>query len=202
MKWYIVKESLRKFVENVTGLDAVYRNKRQQFVNPDIAGQAYLTVYNTRTRGSDEFRRTYDATTDKLFVNQNGIRYFILTVLVETYQEDDVRSALEYTERLRSAVERIPIVDDLRNTSGVVIVKVENSVDHTHLMDDHAVSSASVDVHLSIMDNMDVEDGPGLEPIDYINSAGITGTIEGTVNGTTAPDGDMEITMTIAVTGP
>lgn len=180
MNWPAIRAKILDVVGQCVRCDTVWRDRERQFVRPvdspdrqDAGVLCQLHAFATRQIGVDEYRQAFNSGTQKIDITQAGIREFTVSCLVESYDQSDGRQALEYTERIRSCIRRPAVLEMLRAV-GLTCYDVSNSTDFAHFEDDHEVSSASIDLMFSYANNEHLNDGPGLEPLDYIS------TVEGT----------------------
>ena len=84
----------------------------------------------------------------------------------------DDKTALEYLEDIRDGLNRPQILEALRLVN-LAVRDVSETRDLSHDEDDHAVSSAQMDVFFAYGNNVTSADGkPGLEPLEWIEQVG------------------------------
>ena len=177
MKWSVILPQLLLVVERACGLTTIWRDGKQEFVDPGDAAICYLhVIHSGDDKGSHDFRQTFNPGTSKIDLTQSGYRLFTVSVLVESYSLDDSTISLDYLERIRDALDRPQIRAGLR-AFGLAIRSIAASIDLSSIEEDHAVSAASMDVFFAYANNVTSADGVmGLEPLDWIEKIGGPGT--------------------------
>ncbi len=194
MKWSVILPLVRSVVETSSGLVTTFRDGRMPFVDPEDGATCFLHVISSgNDRGTHDFRKVFNEDTNKLDLIQAGIRLFTMSVMVESYDQDDNRIALEYLEDVRDALDR-PQILSLFRTIGLTVRNIAPSIDLSKTEEDHMVSAASMDVFFAYANNVFSSDGkPGLEPLDWIEQVGGEGTTSEDVTPITAElDGEVE----------
>jgi len=175
MDWSTVRAKILSVVASCVRVDTYWRDRERPFVRPmDSAsptGEAGVTcllhVISSIGIGVDEIKQKYNTGTELIDLTQTGNRRFTVSVLVESYNQADAKTAHEYIERLRSCLERSQIKDLLREAN-LTILPLPASVDLSDFRDDRAVSVASLDLPFLFLSTETKDDGPGLESIGWI----------------------------------
>lgn len=188
MKWSVIRPKVLEVVSDIVGIATYWRDKNRPFVTPDDEATCLLHVVASGNGPGfgDDFRRTYNAGTNKLDLTQSGIRLFTMSVLVESYNHADDKQALEYLEEVRDALNRPQILALLRAVN-LAVRDVSTTKDLSSVEDNHVISSASVDVFFAYGNNVASDDGKaGLDPLDWIETVGGMGTTSEDVTPITA----------------
>lgn len=178
MKWSEVRPKILEVISAAVGIETHWRDRERPFVTPTDEAMCLLHVIGTSGVGNDEFRLEHNEDTNKLDVTQAGIRNFSVSVMVESYNQADDKTALEYLEDIRDAIAR-PAVQAMFREVNLAILDATQTTDLSHDEDDHAVSSASFDLMFAYGNNVSSDDGKlGLDPLDWIETVEITDEYE------------------------
>ena len=179
MKWSIVRPKILEVLGTLAGIETHWRDRERPFVAPTEAAMCLLhTIAGADGPGDDEFRLTHNVGTNKLDITQAGIRNFTVSVMVESFDHADDKTALEYLAEIRDGLKRPEILADLRSIN-LAVLEVGASTDLTLTQDDHALSSASLDIRFAYGNNVTSAEGkPGLSPLDWIETVDYTAEFE------------------------
>lgn len=166
MDWTTIRNTILDTIKDCVRITTIWRDRENPFSPPDDSGaMCKLHILGVAGIGKDEVRQERNVATNKIDLLQTGHRRFTLTVLVETFNQNDDKFALEYTERIRECFDRSQILEVFRAV-GLTVQEIAPTVDLTRFEDDRAVSAASMDVFF--LYGLNTTDGPGLEPIYWI----------------------------------
>lgn len=173
MKWDEIRAKILEVVASCVRVDTLWRDREQDAIRLNEGNDSdvvcKLHAYATGDIGRDDIRKTYNSGTNKLDVTQAGTRRFMLQVLCESFDQSDTKFCLNYTERVRSCMQR-PVVLAMLRTVGLTCTGVSNSSDVSYVYDQRQVSAANVDLSFTYANNEHSGDGPGLESIDFIET--------------------------------
>jgi len=172
MKWSVIRPKILSVLTTLSGIGTNWRDRERPFVAP--GSEAICLLHSQGARGGpgdDDFRLEFNAGTNKLDITQAGIRLFTLSVLVESYNQADDKTALEYLEDIRDGLMRPQILADLR-IDNLAIRDISETRDISPTEDDHLVSAASMDVFFAYGNNKVAADGAGLTALDWIEQVG------------------------------
>ncbi len=177
--WAFVCETIRSTFEPLIGLDVQWRDQKSSFVRPvdgvlNGAGACKLHSEILNELGWSDFRKRFNAGTDVLDIIQTGYVKFVVSVLVETYDPTDPRTALAYLSALEVALNRPQIIEKLI-AANLSVVGFSDTRDHATIYDQRVVSSASADLQfLGVFTQLADGDGiaEGLAPLAYIKTVG------------------------------
>ena len=173
MRWSLVRPAVLSVMGTLSGIETAWRDRERCFVPPGSEALCLLHTSGTSSVvsvGDDDFRQVYNEDTELVDITQAGIRLFTVSVLVESYCQDDDKTALEYLANIQDGLTRPQILATLRS-NGMTVLKVSETRDLSHDEDDHMISSAQMDVFFAYANNVTAEDGkPGLEPINWIET--------------------------------
>lgn len=186
MKWSVIRPQVLAAIQSLAVIPTYWRDRERPFVAPGSEATCLLhTKGATAIPGDDDFRQEFNVGTNKIDITQAGIRLFTVSVLVESYNQADDKTALEYLEDIRDGLSRPQILDILR-AYNIAIRDVSETRDLSPTEDDHLVSSAQMDVFFAYGNNKTSADGAGLEPLDWIEQVGGVGTDSETITPVTA----------------
>ncbi len=170
MKWSVIRPKILEVISSIPGIKVYWRDRERAFVSPEDGATCLLHVIAASDGpGEDDFRYEHNTETNLLDVTQAGIRLFTLSIVVESYDQADDKTALEYIEDIRDALFR-PQILALLLAENLAVRDVAGTSDLSHTEDDHAVSSASMDVFFAYGNNKTSADGPGLESVPFIET--------------------------------
>lgn len=178
MSWLDIRNAIVDVLGQCARIDVRWRDQHRPFVRatdsfePDRGVQALLNIINVTSVMRDDTRQQYNATTNKIDLNQAGQRHFTVSCLVEAYDQSSGRFALEYTERIRDCLARTQVLEMLR-ANELTVREVTPTLDLSDIEDDHAVSKAQIDIMFSA--GVNVTEGPGMESLDWIETVELDG---------------------------
>lgn len=176
MQWSVIRPKVLTVFGALVGIETYWRDRERAFVSPTNEATCLLhTTVAAGGAGWDDFRQEYNSGTNKLDLTQAGIRLFTVSVLVESYDQGDAKTALEYLEDLRDALQRPQVLADLLSIN-LAVRDVTATTDLSDTRDDHQVSIASMDVMFAFGNNKTSADGAGLVSLDWIEQVGGLGT--------------------------
>ena len=177
MKWSVIRPKVLEVIGLLAGIETYWRDRERAFVAPGSEAVCLLRVIQTNNTDAagDEIRQTYNPTTNKIDLCQAGNRAFTVSVLVESYNQADDKTALEYLSAVQDGLMR-PQIAEMFREEDLAIVRVSATTDLSHDEDEHAVSSASLDVFFAYANSKTAADGAGLESLDWIEQVGGEGT--------------------------
>lgn len=151
--WDTIRPALRSLVEDLSGLQTVWQDKRRPYVDPKGQAIVLLHVRNTEGIGIDD-RRYADlglaAPEPTLEEQQAGHRRVGLDVRVESFRHDDDRFAFNAAEAVRTRIRFGSSTSRLRALN-VALVRAAQVVDVSGVVqDDRATSVAVLDLTLNV----------------------------------------------------
>lgn len=166
-----IRTALETWVESITGLDVVWRDRKEKSgtvasqwgsgVGTSKQARVLLYLSTPVTMGRDEARATYDDTAQpevSIIHRQIGQRTIVLEVIVETHRASDDFDARHYTNLLRNRVV-LPIQSTaVFDSADLSFNRIENEQDLTETVNKVGLSVAQMDIVFN--SSSTVEDTP------------------------------------------
>lgn len=151
--WTTIRPALETLFAGLSGLRAVWVDKRRPYIDPSAQAVVLLRVRTEDGVGVDD-ARTVDLELDipnaTLEEQINGIRRVSFDVRVESFRHDDDRFAFNAASKIRSGLRFSSSLAALRDV-GVALVRVGQALDVSGIVqDDRTTSIAVLDVIFSV----------------------------------------------------
>lgn len=138
------RETLRALVETYLGATTVWADKPEPMTAPATGLLAKLTLTSTTRLGWDDRRNDYNADTMTLHRNIAAQRGYVITLVLESYDDDDANDLLEM---FRIEMYKLDTLDAFREV-GFAIRDVRDPIRMPHFKDMRAVSCSVCELHI------------------------------------------------------
>lgn len=152
--WTTIRPALEALFETLSGLRAVWIDKRRPYISPGDQAVVFLRVRTEEGIGVDDARAVDlgQAIPEPTLEEQiNGLRRVSLDVRVESFRHDDDRFAFNAAGKIRSGLRFSSSLAALRAV-GVALVRAGQAVDVSGIVqDDRTTSIAVLDLTLAVV---------------------------------------------------
>lgn len=153
VNWSSIRPALRDIVAALSGLQTVWADQPQPYVDPAQRAIARLSIKSVVSQGWDENGQDFDPQQPQGFELADlwsGIRKFTLSIRIESFEQSDGKTAQEYCEDVRARLYWRSSVEACHAVN-CAVYSDEQTVEVPVQADDRAQSVAVLDLRCRVM---------------------------------------------------